>query len=114
MPYLKLETNVIIKDDVAGELLKDLSAAVARVTGKPESVTQVGVDGGQRMLMARTEEPTAHVEVKGIGFPEENAKAMSEAICAVLKNRLDIKGNRVYIAFVSYKGSMWGMDGGTF
>ena len=114
MPYLKLETNVPIPDAKAGELLKHLSATVARVTGKPESSVQVGMIGGQRMFMAGSEEPTAHVEVKGIGFPEERARDMSESICALLSGTLGIKGNRVYLAFVSYKGSMWGMNGGTF
>lgn len=114
MPYLKLDTNVPVDAPLAEELLRELSEAVSRVTEKPESVVQVAVDGGKAMLMAKTTEPTAHVEIKGIGFPEGKARAMSEAVCSVLGKRLDIKGNRIYIAFVSYKGSMWGVDGGTF
>lgn len=114
MPYLKLETNVEIPDDKVPALMKRLSDAVVAVTGKPERVVQVAVAGGGRMLFAGSEEANAHVEVKGISFPEESAKGMSEAVCAVLRDCLGIPGSRVYIAFVSYKGSMWGVDGRTF
>lgn len=114
MPYLKLETNVSIPDDKAAALLKSLSDAVVSVTGKPERVVQVAMVGGSRMLFAGSEEPNAHVEVKGISFPEESAKGMSEAICVVLQDSLNIPGERVYLAFVSYKGSMWGVNSRTY
>lgn len=114
MPYLKLETNVAVPEAKAGALLKELSATVARVTGKPESVVQVVVSGGIPMLMAGSGEPAAHVEVKAIGFPEENARPMSEAVCGLLERELGIPGKRVFLAFVSYKGSMWGVDGRTY
>lgn len=114
MPYLKLSTNVSIAEAKAGELLKQLSFAVADVTGKPESVVQVAVAGGLRMYMDGSEEPTAHVEVKGINFTEDRARPMSEAVCKVLAAHLGIAGPRVYIAFDSYQGAMWGVNGRTF
>lgn len=114
MPYLKLETNAPLGNPQAGELAKVLSAALAQVTGKPESVCQVGVAGGTTMLMGGTNEPTAYVDVKGIGFSEEKAAPMSKAVCAILSDMLGIKGGRIYISFSSYKGSMWGVNGGTF
>ena len=114
MPYVRVDANVPIDGTTAEKLLAALSAATARVTGKPERVVQVAVAGGSRMLMAGSEEPTAHVVVKGIGFPEDQAKGVSGAVCDILAEILAIPGNRVYIAFETYKGSMWGVDGGTY
>ena len=114
MPYLKLETNVAVADETVDKLLMELSAAVAEVTGKPESVVQVDVEGGRRMCMAGTEEPTAFVTVKGIGYAEEKARPMSEKVCGIVTARTGIAGKRIYLAFDAYKGAMWGVDGRTF
>lgn len=114
MPYLKLETNVAISDAKAGALLKELAAAVSRVTGKPESVVQAGIVPGMAMVMAGSDDPTAHVRVKGIGLGEDKVGPLCEAVCSLLSDSLGVPGKRVFITFDSYKGSMWGVDGRTF
>lgn len=113
MPYLRLETSVVIPEEKATNILKELSAAVAQVTNKPEARCQVSLTGGVRMLMAGSVEPTAHVEVKGILFPVDHAKPLSERVCALLQRELGIPGARVYMTFASFEGAMWGVDGTT-
>ncbi len=112
MPYLRLQTNVTLEDPT--QLLKDLSAVVSKVTGKPETYIQVTAQGGIPMLMAGNTTPTAHIEVKGIGFPTDKAKPMSSALCTLLRNTLNIDGARVFIVFNSHDGAMWGTNSGTF
>lgn len=114
MPYLRLETNVAIPGDKADALLRQLSAAVTKATGKPESSIQASLAGGVPMFMAGSAEPTAHVEVKGIGFPEEHARLMSEIVCALLERELGVPGRRTYLTCAAFKGSMWGADGRTY
>ena len=114
MPYIKVETNVDITKEQALDTLNQLSAAVAAVTGKPEIYIQAGLQGGIAMLMAGEPGPTAHVEVKGIGFPETQARPMSEKVTDILTEAFGIPGKRVHITFDAYEGSMWGVDGSTF
>lgn len=113
MPYLRLETSVAVSDEKAGHILKELSAAVAQVTGKAESRCQVSLTGGVRMLMAGNAEPTAHAEVREIHFPVDHARSLSERVCALLQRELGIPGSRVYLTFISFEGAMWGVDGTT-
>ncbi|MDR0362919.1 MAG: hypothetical protein LBJ46_09605 [Planctomycetota bacterium] len=113
MPYVRLEVNVPLPDDVRDRVLSELSACVAAGTGKPEAVVQASVPGNVKMLMAKSSEPTAHLEIKGIDLQEAHAKGLSASICGLLSRELGIPGNRTYIAFASYAGGMWGFDGGT-
>lgn len=112
MPYVRLQTNAQLGD--ANALLKELSAAVAKVTGKPETFVQVAAQGEIPMCMAGNGSPTAHVEVKALGFPKDKAKPISAALCKILEDRLKIDGSRVFIVFSSHEGAMWGTDSGTF
>lgn len=114
MPYLKLETNVSATEAEADALMRELSSVVSSVTGKPENVVQVVVVCGARMMKAGTVDPTAHIDFKAIAFDEAKAPALSKELCMTLEKRLGIRGDRVFIAFSSYKGSMWGVDGRTF
>ena len=114
MPYMKLETNVDISEAKAETLLKELSAAMAEATGKPESVVQVGLAGGVSMIMAGTTEPAVHMEAEGFGFRGEHARAMWEQACAIVVRELGVPGRRIYLAFTAFKGAMWGVDGRTY
>lgn len=114
MPYISMQTNVQMTGDQEGEVLAKLSAAIAKTTGKPESVVQAAVQSGLRMMMAGKEAPTAYVSVKGIGFPQSYAAETSAAVCRVLAEVAGIEGKRVYIAFDAYEGGMWGVDSRTF
>ena len=114
MPYLAFNTNVEIPDAKAESLLKALSAGLAKGTGKPESVVQVELSGGGRMLMNKTAEPTAYMDVKAIGLPESAARDTSALLTEIAVRELGVPANRVYIAFASYQGAMWGVNGTTF
>ncbi|MCC8179685.1 MAG: hypothetical protein LIP23_02045 [Planctomycetes bacterium] len=114
MPYLKLETNVKIDQARAETLLAQLSRTVAEITGKPEKYVQVDVSGGRNMYCSGNNEPTAHVQVKGIGFAEKNAAPLSAAVAEVLDKELGIPADRIYMPCQSYSGSMWGFNKATF
>lgn len=111
MPYVRVETNIEVTEQQAGALLTELTAALSRITGKPESVVQVAVHDKVRMLMGGTVQPTAHVAVKGIGFRDEQAGPATEALCRIMASTLLIKGDRVFVTFESFSASMWGKDG---
>ncbi len=114
MPFLSLTTNVDIAAVNAESLLRDLSAAIAKSTGKPESVVQIQVAGGVKMLMAGSLDPTVNIDVKSISLQAAAAKTLSAQLTAVAVNALGVRADRVHISFASYAASMWGFNGGTF
>ncbi|MCD8352623.1 MAG: hypothetical protein LUC93_18630 [Planctomycetaceae bacterium] len=114
MPYLKVDTTATPGPEQMAATLKRLSVALAETTGKPEKVCQAALQGGVGMIFAGVDGPSAHVEVKGINFDETKAGDIAKAVCAVLEEDLGIPGKRVYLAFTSFRGAMWGVDGKTY
>jgi len=114
MPMIRVETNQKVSDDTAKALLADLSRLAADSLGKPESYVMVALHPGQAMLFAGTDAPLAYVEVKSIGLPTGQTKALSNALCTFVHQRLGVDPSRVYIEFAAPQGALWGWNGGTF
>ncbi len=111
MPYLRIQTNVEVDDETA--ILKSASALVAKEVGKPEKYVMVSF-GNDRFVFDGTEEPCVFFELKSIDLSESRTEKLSIALCSFADQYLRIKPDRVYINFVSFKGSMWGWNGSTF
>ena len=82
-PLIKVSTN-IASVQAPDTLLKNLSAALATATGKPESYVMTFLESGVPMTFAGSEEPCAYVEIKSIGplMPP----AMSDQLCELIKS----------------------------
>ena len=114
MPYLKIQTNVIIDDDARKQLLSRASQATAEALGKPENYVMVAIETSVPMLFAGSEAPLAFLELKSIGLPESRTKDISRALTGVMEDVLDVAQERVYIEFADASRSMWGWKGSTF
>jgi phenylpyruvate tautomerase PptA (4-oxalocrotonate tautomerase family) len=116
MPYLKLNTNVVVADEAKPELLSDLSQLLVKETGKPERYVMIELNSNQAMAMlfAGSDQPLAYLECKSIGLSRAQAQALSASLCAVLKQRLNIAADRVYIEFSNCPAEFWGWNGSTF
>jgi hypothetical protein len=112
MPFIKVETNVVVPDETA--CLKGISALAAEILGKPEAYVLAVLEPGKRLLFGGTGDPAAFVSLDSIGLPETRTPEFSAAICAFLARELSIPANRVYIAFGDIKHHLFGWDGGTF
>ena len=111
MPLINVRTNILNVQD-ADALLKKLSAALARSTGKPESYVMTLLDSGIPMSFAGSNEPCVYVEIKSIGAL--NPPAMSDQFCELIKSSLSISKDRIYIRFDDVNASNWGWNGRTF
>ncbi len=114
MPYLMLQTNIEIPLDSANALLKNLSTAVAKALGKPESYVMVALDDGRPMFFAGSDEPTAYIELKSLGLPGTMTPALSRTLCGLIEQQLEIDQERIYIEFSSPANHLWGWNGETF
>lgn len=111
MPLINVRTSLASVDNPEG-LLKELSAALAQQTGKPETYVMTLLESGVPMTFAGSSDPCAYVEIKSIGALKP--PAMTEAFCALIHARTGIPANRIYVAFEDVKASSWGWNGRTF
>ena len=114
MPLLTLRTSVPVAEDAIDELMLELSAAVAQALGKPERYVMVTLDSGPA-AMAGSLAPSALATISSIGALGSGPNGRVAArICAILKERLELPGERVYVTFTDVPASHWASDGATF
>jgi phenylpyruvate tautomerase len=114
MPYIKLNTNATMTSDQSSQLLGRLSQVMAKETGKPERYVMVEINENKAMLFAGSKEPLAYLECKNIGLSAVQAKSISAVISNILKDSLQVNGDRIYIEFSNCSGEFWGWNGSTF
>lgn len=114
MPYLKIQTNHTPSPEQSKTLLATASKTIADALGKPERYVLVELTTNPAMLFGGTDEPAAYIELKSIGLPTGQTKALSQTVSTLLNTALGIPPSRIYIEFTDVKGSLWGWNGGTF
>jgi len=114
MPMLALQTSIRLSNQQRYGLLAPLSQIVAECIGKPERYVMITISE-TAMLMSGAEGPTAYADVRSIGgLSGVVNRTLSERICALLQERLNIPPDRVYLGFTSVSAENWGWNGGTF
>ena len=114
MPLLKIQTNQTIDETTATALIRDASASVAELLGKPERYVMVSLEHNPDMLFGGSDDPLAYLELKSIGLPESMTTDLSSSLCGLLNRSLDLPADRIYIEFADAARHMWGWNGGTF
>ncbi|MGI0485992.1 phenylpyruvate tautomerase MIF-related protein [Pantanalinema rosaneae CENA516] len=116
MPLIKVQTSIAQPEQAQVEtLLKNLSASLAKHTGKPESYVMTAFEPGVSMTFAGTFDPVCYVEVKSVGsMSPTQTQAMSQDFCQQISAAIAVPTNRIYIEFADAKGAMWGWNGSTF
>lgn len=114
MPYFRIETSQSL-DKAAGEtFLKDASAFLSGLLGKPERVIMVALSQEVPMVFNESRDPAAYIELKSIGLPREKAADFSKAVCEFIEQAIAVPADRVYIDFASIDGKMFGWNKKTF
>jgi len=115
MPLIKVQTSVSPDPSQVESLLQQLSASLAKHTGKPEAYVMTALEPGVAMTFGGTLDPVCYVEVKNIGsMSPSQTKAMSQDFCQQISQAIAVPANRTYIEFADAKGAMWGWNGSTF
>jgi len=114
MPLLTMRTNVPVDDAVVVPMLKDCSARLAALLGKPEAYVMTLFDKVP-MTMAGTDKPACLLEIRSVGKLSPNqTRAVSEGLSVLVSKQLGVPSDRIYLNFTEFSGAMWGFDGGTF
>jgi len=117
MPLIRIVTSVdppTMPSPALDQLLRDLSADLARQLGKPESYVMTCLDPRARMTFGGTFVPACFVEVMNVGaLSPRVTESLSATITERIVAALGLPKNRIYIAFASAEPHMWGFDGAT-
>jgi phenylpyruvate tautomerase len=115
MPFIRLETNMRLSDDVKTQVCAELSHACAEVIGKPETYVQAIVVDGVTMLHAGKPGFAAFVDVRSIGgLSSKTNNALAKRLCDLIYKATQISGERIYLNFTDISGTHWGHAGVTF
>jgi phenylpyruvate tautomerase PptA (4-oxalocrotonate tautomerase family) len=116
MPLIKVQASVSAPEKSAVEaMLKDLSASLAKHTGKPESYVMTAFEPDVAMTFGGTTDPVCYIEIKSVGsMSSSQTQAMSQDFCQKINQILGVPKNRTYIEFADAKGYMWGWNSSTF
>ena len=114
MPYLSIQTNQSLDEKETLNILDKTSKSISQILGKPENYVMVALQANTPMSFAGSVEPTAYVQLKSLGLPEESTANLSEAICSLVSSELNINAARIYIEFISPERHMWGWNNKTF
>lgn len=111
MALIRFETNTSVDEKRANALRQRLGKAVAGITVEPEAAMRMEIADNRRMRMAKSDEPIAHVEIRNVEIEKERAGDLTKAICPVIENVMGIRDDKVYIAVVTTRNSMWRVNG---
>lgn len=112
MPYFKVTTNVAIQEPRMSKFLEEMQKFIVEVLDKPEKYIMVAVDDQVAMQFGGSDAPLAFVELKSIGLTD--TKKLSTAICDLLRLKLNIPVDRIFIEFVDEPRDMFGYNRTTF
>jgi phenylpyruvate tautomerase PptA (4-oxalocrotonate tautomerase family) len=114
MPFVKIQSNVVLDDGQRARLLKAVSSLAADELGKPERYVMVAIEPTTPMLFAGNSDPACYLELKSIDLPAAKTGALSAALGSEMEKQLGVSKDRVYIEFADAPRKMWGWNGGTF
>jgi phenylpyruvate tautomerase PptA (4-oxalocrotonate tautomerase family) len=111
MPYVQIITSAQLTDSENNNLLKDVSAKVASIIGKPEQYVMVSIIKAPMIMSAGIDDAATFIDVRSIGGLTRDVKirltrALTESvgkICMVIPRR-------IFVSFREVDGVDWGWD----
>lgn len=114
MPCLQIRTNLKLTEEQKLKICRDLSKAVAKLTGKPETYVMVMIQECT-MTFGGSPDPCVFMDLRSIGcISRAQNKEHSRTLSTYFQNEFKVPTERVYISFANVKGEDWGYAGDTF
>lgn len=113
MPFIDSKITGALTKEKKDTIKKRLGEAVS-ILGKSEGYLMVGFQDQYDLYLGGNElEKGAFVSVSLFGSASSDAyNKMTEAICRIYKEELDIPGDKIYVSYMSTKD--WGWNGRNF
>ncbi|MGN0623778.1 MAG: phenylpyruvate tautomerase MIF-related protein [Oscillospiraceae bacterium] len=113
MPFINVKTNTAVSAEKEAAVKALLGQAITTIPGKSETWLMVGIEPEYRLYFQGSSAPAAMVEVSVYGQANPSAfNALTEKICAILNEQLDIDSSRIYVKYSATPD--WGWNGSNF
>ena len=114
MPLLRIQTNQTLDAESRTELATNGAELVAQLLEKSIDYVQVVVESGCTMTFGGTSEPTAFLELRGLGLDSQDRSRIAEKLTSWVTEKISVEASRVFINFLAIARSDWGWNGSTF
>ncbi len=111
MPLISIKTSIKEIKNLE-EFQQEISAELARLTGKPEQYVMTLFEVDVPMTFAGVDKPSCFIEIKSIGGLQPSL--ISQSISNLINEKINIPKDRIYINFEDISASQWGYNGSTF
>jgi phenylpyruvate tautomerase len=112
MPLMTIRSTAEIGDVAVSEMLSACSAKLAGLLAQPEAYVMTLFDRVAGMTMAGTADPCCLVEVRSVvPFSRDQAQTVTQTICSLLAEHLDVPPKRIFLNFTDFPKAMWGFNG---
>ena len=114
MPFIDSKITGVVSKEKKEVIKKRLGEAASIFLGKSEGFLMAGFQDQYDLYMGGNElEKGAFISVSLFGSASSDAyNQMTEAICKIYKEELDIPGDKIYVSYMSTKD--WGWNGRNF
>lgn len=114
MPFINSRVSVPMSEGQKTSLKEKLGQAISIIPGKTKDWLMIEfADNCEMYFQGEGGQPTAFVEVKVFGsFSDEAAEKLTEAVCGLYEQELQIPKGRIYVKYEEV--SKWGWNGRNF
>ncbi|MEM1294509.1 MAG: phenylpyruvate tautomerase MIF-related protein [Verrucomicrobiota bacterium] len=114
MPFLSVQTNQEVDPQTRQKLLTVATQQVSSVLGKSEEYFMASLQTVAAMRFGGSAEPTAMFDLKALEFPSEKAQEITNLLCKLSADILNVEKARTYVTFTSVERGMWGWNDKVF
>ncbi len=114
MPYVKVETNVIIDDETEEKLFAELTLMISEITGKSSDWIMLSLQAGMMFRFRESAEPTAAISIEALGLKPGQPAALIAAATRVVCSHLGVSPTRVFLRITSPPPTHFGWNGEPF
>lgn len=113
MPFIELNTNCTIENEVALEIKKYLGKAIETLPGKSEDWLMINIKDDQNIYFKGSNDKACMIKVLVYGKPSDESLAkLTSKISDFIETKLKINKNRIYI-YYNFTTN-WGWNGDNF
>lgn len=113
MPFIKMLTNVMVKDDLKTTIYKSLGQSIRLIPGKSETWLMVEIEDGKSLCFQGSTKACLMAEVKLYGKADKSSyDNLAQEITRLAKDKLGIPEDRVYVEYE--ETPYWGFEGSLF
>lgn len=114
MPFLHVQTNQDVDAVARQQLLSQATEQVSKLLGKSEDFFMSSFQTVDAMRFGGNDEPAAMFELKGLGIPADSAEALTQMLCKLASEVLNVDKARTYVILTNVDRGMWGWNDKVF